>query len=143
MSDETVREVQYLTTTRLGEKGQLTIPKEFRDSLIYLEAGSPMAVVRVGPGLMLFAEDERFKELCDRIGELFADSSSSDAGLLGGVAAVIANQERIIANQEKIQSNQDIILTNQEKILAKSAGQHACRRFRVSTGPAVERGGGR
>jgi len=111
MADETLQEVEYLTTTRLGEKGQVTIPKEFRDSL-HLEPGSPIAVVRVGPGLMLFGEQERFKELCERLNELLADGSPADAGLVGGVAAVIANQERIIANQERI-------LANQEKILLK------------------------
>jgi AbrB family looped-hinge helix DNA binding protein len=109
MGDETLQEVEYLTTTRLGEKGQLTIPKEFRDSL-NLEPGDPIAVMRVGPGLMLFTEQERFKELCGRLAELLADSSSTDSGLLGGVAAVIANQERIIANQEKILANQEMIL---------------------------------
>jgi AbrB family looped-hinge helix DNA binding protein len=111
MTEETVQEVEYLTTTRLGEKGQVTIPKEYRDSM-GLEPGSPLAVVRVGPGLMLFTEEERFKELCGRLADLLSDSVPPGAGLLGGVAAVIANQERIIANQEKI-------LANQEKILAK------------------------
>jgi AbrB family looped-hinge helix DNA binding protein len=109
MGDETLRQVEYLTTTRLGEKGQLTIPKEFRDSL-NLEPGEPIAVMRVGPGLMLFTEQERFKDLCGRLAELLDDSGSSDSGLLGGVAAVIANQERIIANQEKILANQEMIL---------------------------------
>ena len=118
MTNDTIRDVEYITTTRLGEKGQLTIPKEFRDSL-HLEAGSPIAVVRVGPGLMLFAEQERFKELCERLADMLQDTSSSDSGLIGGVAAVIANQERIIANQEKILQNQDQIQVNQERILAK------------------------
>lgn len=111
MTDETLQEVEYLTTTRLGEKGQLTIPKEYRDSL-GLEPGSPIAVIRVGPGLMLFAEQARFKELCGRLAELFSEEGPHDTGLLGGVAAVIANQEKIIDNQERI-------LANQEKILAK------------------------
>lgn len=111
MSEETRPDVEYLTTTRLGEKGQITIPKEYRDTL-NLEPGSPIAVVRVGPGLMLFGEQERFKELCDRLAELLGGSGPADAGLIGGVAAVIANQERIIANQERI-------LENQAKILAK------------------------
>jgi AbrB family looped-hinge helix DNA binding protein len=111
MTEETLHDVEYLTTTRLGEKGQLTIPKEYRDSL-GLEPGTPLAVIRVGPGLMVFAEQARFKELCDRLADLLSDSGPAEAGLLGGVAAVIANQEKIIANQEKI-------LANQEKILAK------------------------
>jgi AbrB family looped-hinge helix DNA binding protein len=109
MHDETHQEVEYLTTTRLGEKGQLTIPKEFRDSLT-LGPGDPISVMRVGPGLMLFTEQEGFKELGGRLAELLADSSSSASKLLGGVAAVIANQERIIANQEKILANQERIL---------------------------------
>ena len=79
---------------------------------LHLEPGSPIAVIRVGPGLMLFAEQARFKELCDRLAELLSKSGPSEAGLVGGVAAIIANQEKIIANQEKI-------LANQEKILAK------------------------
>lgn len=115
MQKESTNEVQYITTTRLGEKGQLTIPKEYRDAL-GLEAGDPIAVVRVGPGLMLFAEQERFKELCARLADLIADGSTQDGGLLGGVAAVIANQERIIANQERIVSNQESILANQGTI---------------------------
>jgi AbrB family looped-hinge helix DNA binding protein len=111
MAEQTLTEVEYLTTTRLGEKGQVTIPKEYRDGM-GLEAGAPMAIIRVGPGLMLFAEQARFKELCDRLADLLSDDPTPGAGLLGGVAAVIANQEKIIANQEKI-------LANQEKILAK------------------------
>ena len=115
MAEEALNEVEYLTTTRLGEKGQLTIPKEYRDSM-GLEPGSPMAVVRVGPGLMLFAEKERFKELCVRLEGLFTQDGPPDIGLLGGVAAVIANQERIIANQEKILANQETI---EKRILEK------------------------
>ena len=111
MAEETIQEVEYVTTTRLGEKGQLTIPKEYRDRM-RLEAGSPIAVVRVGPGLMLFAEQVRFKELCDRLTGLLSESDPPEPGILGGIAAIIANQERIIANQEKI-------LSNQEKIIAK------------------------
>jgi AbrB family looped-hinge helix DNA binding protein len=119
MSEEVLNKVEYITTTRLGEKGQLTIPKEFRE-LMHLDAGTPIAVVRVGPGLMLFTERERFQELCDRLGALLEDSNgSAEAGLIGGVAAVIANQERIIANQDRIVANQEKILANQEMIKAK------------------------
>jgi AbrB family looped-hinge helix DNA binding protein len=105
MADEEIGEVEYLTTTRLGEKGQLTIPKEYRDSMD-LDAGSPMAIIRVGPGLMLFPEQARFKELCDRLTGLLSDSDLPEPGILGGIAAIIANQEKIIANQMMIISNQ-------------------------------------
>jgi AbrB family looped-hinge helix DNA binding protein len=118
MADEALQEVEYLTTTRLGEKGQVTIPKEYRDAL-GLEPGSPIAVVRVGPGLMLFGEQVRFRELCERLSDLIGSGGSAEGGLLGGVAAVIANQEKIIANQEKIIANQGKIISNTEKNKAK------------------------
>jgi AbrB family looped-hinge helix DNA binding protein len=38
--------LEYLTTTKIGEKGQLTVPKEFRDDL-GLGNGAPFAVPRL------------------------------------------------------------------------------------------------
>lgn len=55
--------LEYLTTTKIGEKGQLTVPKEFRRDL-GLETGSPFAVLRLGDGLILLPEQRRFEELC-------------------------------------------------------------------------------
>jgi AbrB family looped-hinge helix DNA binding protein len=94
MGEETVQEVEYLATTRLGEKGQLTIPKEYRDSL-GLEPGAPIAVVRVGTGLMLFAEQARFKELCDRIAGALSEHGVSDADLLGTLPEI---RDRVYAS---------------------------------------------
>ena len=51
--------VGYLATTRLGEKGQMTIPKEFREAL-RLEAGAPISVLQFGPSLILIPEHARF-----------------------------------------------------------------------------------
>ena len=61
----------YLTTTRLGEKGQITVPKEFRDAFA-LEAGAPIAVPQLGSGLILIPEQVRFRQLCDRVAQTFA-----------------------------------------------------------------------
>jgi AbrB family looped-hinge helix DNA binding protein len=58
--------LEYLNTTKIGEKGQLTVPKEFRDEL-GLEAGAPFAVLRLGDGLILLPEQRRFDALCERI----------------------------------------------------------------------------
>jgi AbrB family looped-hinge helix DNA binding protein len=58
--------VQYLSTTKVGEKGQLTVPKEFRDDL-GLETGAPFAVLRLGDGLILLPEQQRFEQLCQRV----------------------------------------------------------------------------
>lgn len=63
--------VEFLASTRLGEKGQLTIPKEYRLSLA-LEPGAPIAVLQVGNGLLLIPEQVRFRELCDRVARVFS-----------------------------------------------------------------------
>lgn len=59
--------LEYLATTKIGEKGQLTVPKSFRKAL-RLGAGAPFAVLRLGDGLVLLPEQQRFEQLCDEIG---------------------------------------------------------------------------
>ena len=58
--------IRYLTTTRIGEKGQLTVPKEFREDL-GLSTGAPFAVLRLGDGLILLPEQQRFEHLCAQV----------------------------------------------------------------------------
>jgi AbrB family looped-hinge helix DNA binding protein len=58
--------LEYLTTTKIGEKGQLTVPKEFRQDL-GLGTGAPFAVLRLGDGLILLPEQRRFELLCQRV----------------------------------------------------------------------------
>ena len=55
-------QVEYVANTRIGEKGQLTIPKQYRDELS-LDAGAPVAVLRVGEALILIPEQNRFRVL--------------------------------------------------------------------------------
>jgi AbrB family looped-hinge helix DNA binding protein len=58
--------LEYLTTTKIGEKGQLTVPKQFREDL-GLGNGAPFAVLRLGDGLILLPEQRRFDHLCQRV----------------------------------------------------------------------------
>src|SRR6266849_608455 len=58
--------VEYVTTTKIGEKGQFTVPKQFREDL-GLEIGAPFAVLRLGDGLILLPEQRRFEQLCKRV----------------------------------------------------------------------------
>lgn len=67
--------IEYLSSTRIGEKGQLTVPKEFREDL-GLGRGAPFAVLRIGDGLLLLPEQRRFEQLCRRI-----SSQLTSAGL--------------------------------------------------------------
>jgi AbrB family looped-hinge helix DNA binding protein len=63
--------LEYLTTTKIGEKGQLTVPKQFREDL-GLSTGAPFAVLRLGDGLILLPEQQRFDQLCQRISQSLA-----------------------------------------------------------------------
>jgi AbrB family looped-hinge helix DNA binding protein len=67
--------LEYLTTAKIGEKGQLTVPKQFREDL-GLGTGAPFAVLRLGDGLILLPEQGRFEQLCERV-----SSSLTAAGL--------------------------------------------------------------
>lgn len=71
-----VSTVEFLAMTTLGEKGQVTVPKEFRDAL-GLESGAPLAALRIGSGLLLLPEQERFRKLCDRIADVLEASGVS------------------------------------------------------------------
>ena len=58
--------VSYVTTMRLSEKGQLVLPKVFRDEQ-GLESGSPISILRIGNSLLLLPEMSKFNALCDSI----------------------------------------------------------------------------
>jgi AbrB family looped-hinge helix DNA binding protein len=60
--------LEYLATTKIGEKGQLTVPKQFRKDL-GLGTGAPFAVLRLGDGLILLPEQQRFQHLCEQVSE--------------------------------------------------------------------------
>ena len=74
-------QVEYVANTRLGEKGQLTIPKQYRDAL-GLEAGASVAVLRVGEGLMLIPEHNRFRIICESIASVFERRQLTPTDLL-------------------------------------------------------------
>ena len=63
--------IEYLVTTRIGEKGQLTVPKQFREDL-GLGAGAPFAVLRMGDALLLLPEQQRFERLCQQVSKSLA-----------------------------------------------------------------------
>ncbi len=54
--------VEYLTMTRIGEKGQLTVPKGCPDD-VHLESGAPMAALRLGDALIIMPKQDRFNAL--------------------------------------------------------------------------------
>jgi AbrB family looped-hinge helix DNA binding protein len=89
------RTVEYLATTRIGEKGQLTVPKEFREDL-GLGIGAPFAVFRLGDGLILVPEQRRFDSLCEQFSAMLTASGSTADSLL---ATLPEARERVYARR--------------------------------------------
>lgn len=85
--------LEYLATTRIGQKGQLTIPKQFRHDL-GLATGAPLAVLRLGDGLILLPEQQRFEQLCQEV-----SSKLIAAGLTAGdlIATLPEARDRVYA----------------------------------------------
>ena len=73
--------LEYLTTTKIGEKGQLTVPKQFREDL-GLGNGAPFAVLRLGDGLILLPEQRRFEHLCAQVSARLTDAGLTLDALL-------------------------------------------------------------
>jgi AbrB family looped-hinge helix DNA binding protein len=89
--------LEYLTTAKIGEKGQLTVPKQFREDL-GLGTGAPFAVLRLGDGLILLPEQQRFEHLCEQI-----SSALTRAGLTmeATLATLPETRKRVFARRYK------------------------------------------
>jgi AbrB family looped-hinge helix DNA binding protein len=85
--------VVYLTTARLGEKGQITAPKEYRDA-VGLEAGAPITVLQLGSGLVLVPEQPRFHQPCTRVARTFSSHGIKVRDIL---QTLPATRERVFA----------------------------------------------
>jgi len=73
--------LEYLATAKIGEKGQITVPKQFRDDL-GLETGAPFALLRMGDGLLLIPEQHRMERLCEEIAGAFLGAGATAESLL-------------------------------------------------------------
>ena len=75
------QQFEYLANSRIGEKGQLTIPKQYRDDL-GLDTGAPIAVLRIGEALLLIPEQNRFRTLCESIASVLSRRQITPEDLL-------------------------------------------------------------
>jgi len=107
----TQSQVQYLANTRIGEKGQLTIPKQYRDEL-GLDAGASVAVLRVGEGLMLIPEQNRFRTLCDSIASVFERRQFTPTALLDTLPEA---RQRVFARRYPELARQEVGGTRRSK----------------------------
>ncbi|MGA8222685.1 MAG: AbrB/MazE/SpoVT family DNA-binding domain-containing protein, partial [Candidatus Acidiferrales bacterium] len=87
--------LKYLTTTKIGEKGQLTVPKQFRRDL-GLGTGAPFAVLRLGDGLILLPEQQRFEQLCEQVSATLTGAGLTSEDLL---AALPEARQRVFARR--------------------------------------------
>ena len=91
--EEAAVPVEYLATVRLSEKGQVTLPKTYRDALA-LDTGASITVLQVGSGLLLIPEHTQFHELCGRIATTLARHGIQTEDLL---ATLLEARERVVA----------------------------------------------
>jgi AbrB family looped-hinge helix DNA binding protein len=89
--------LEYLTTTKIGEKGQLTVPKQFRKDL-GLGTGAPFAVLRLGDGLVLLPEQQRFEHFCERVGSALTGAGLTPEAIL---ATLPEARKRVFARRYK------------------------------------------
>ena len=89
--------LEYLTTTKIGEKGQLTVPKQFRKDL-GLGTGAPFAVLRLGDGLVLLPEQQRFEHLCKQVGSALTGAGLAPEAIL---ATLPEARKRVFARHYK------------------------------------------
>ena len=89
--------LEYLTTTKIGEKGQLTVPKQFRKDL-GLGTGAPFAVLRLGDGLVLLPEQQRFEHLCQQVGSALTGAGLTPQAIL---ATLPEARKRVFARHYK------------------------------------------
>jgi AbrB family looped-hinge helix DNA binding protein len=87
--------VEYLTTTAMGEKGQVTVPKQFRDDL-GLQTGAPLAVLRIGNGLIFLPQQQQFEELCEKLRVALTAAGIRETDLLATLPEV---RKRIYARK--------------------------------------------
>lgn len=97
MASRRATALEYLTTTKIGEKGQLTVPKQFRDDL-GLGMGAPFAVLRLGDGLVLLPEQQRFEHLCDQVGSALTAAGLTPEAVL---ATLPEARQRVFARRYK------------------------------------------
>jgi AbrB family looped-hinge helix DNA binding protein len=89
--------LEYLTTTKIGEKGQLTVPKQFRKDL-GLGTGAPFAVLRLGNGLVLLPEQQRFQHLCEQVSEALTGTGLTPEKVLATLPEI---RKRVFARRYK------------------------------------------
>src|SRR5580698_10574036 len=89
--------LEYLTTTKIGEKGQLTVPRQFRKDL-GLRTGAPFAVLRLGDGLVLLPEQQRFEHLCEQVGSALTGAGLTPEAIL---ATLPEARRRVFARRYK------------------------------------------
>jgi bifunctional DNA-binding transcriptional regulator/antitoxin component of YhaV-PrlF toxin-antitoxin module len=76
--------LEYLSTTQIGEKGQLTVPKQFHEDL-GLATGARFAVLRLGDRLVVLLERQRFESLCEQAGSALTRAGPTTVAVLASL----------------------------------------------------------
>ncbi len=87
--------IEFLTATKIDEKGEITVPKQFREDL-GIGIGARVGVLRVGDALVVLRERRGFERLCGRV-----RSALTEAGVTRGefLATLPEVRKRVFARR--------------------------------------------
>ena len=120
--------LEYLTTTKIGEKGQLTVPKPFREDL-RLENGAPFAVLRLGDSLIILLPEQQ--RLRTTVPPRVNSSHQPAAGLTSGdlLATLPEARNRVYARRYEKKGTSHRPPAPFSKLSRKATGQRRIRLF--------------
>lgn len=76
MSKSLKKEENYFKLKLVGERGQITIDKQIRDTC-NIQAGTPLLEIKVGRTIVLVQVDNMFEDLTQRLREAFLSTHMS------------------------------------------------------------------
>ena len=75
----------YITSTNVGEHGQMILPKEFREAN-HLEPGDPITVIHVGSQMIVVSTQSQFSDIADSLSSKLEQVGITEALLQEGLA---------------------------------------------------------
>lgn len=71
----------HVITVQMTRQGQVPVPKALRQRL-HLSAGTTVAIVELGSGLLLLPEQPDFEVVCERIRQALAETGRTEQEIL-------------------------------------------------------------
>jgi AbrB family looped-hinge helix DNA binding protein len=74
--------IEFLASTKLSKKGQIIVPKRFREDL-GIGIGARVDVLRVGDALVVLRERRGFERMCERMRSALTETGATAEEFVG------------------------------------------------------------